>query len=201
MHGTPSAANTHRWNHKDASERYHCVAVGSWGVKGIYMVKWHVARRGKSRSMGCARHQLRMHFLLNIPSASIDLLLLCSQDVPSAISTAVEAPGLEEPDPLQEAVDPKLLVSSRSKGPPRRHHHLTHMPSGGRVDVQHIVCAWCEHADSVDTHTLCAETLCVSTASTGDGAGRRQESSFCFADCQVVPTPLNPTGIYTFWKN
>jgi hypothetical protein len=72
----------------------------------------------KIRSMGCAQHQAQMHFLLNTPSASIDLLLLCSQDVPSAISTAVEAPGLEEPDPLQQAVDPKLLVSSRSKGPP-----------------------------------------------------------------------------------
>jgi hypothetical protein len=54
----------------------------------------------ESRSMERARHQARMHFLLNPPSASIDLLLLCSKDVPGAISTAVEAPGLEVPDPL-----------------------------------------------------------------------------------------------------
>ncbi len=97
------------------------------------------------------------------------LLLLCSQDVPSAISTAVAAPGLVKIDPLQE-VDPKLLVSSRGKGPPRRCHHLTHKPAGLRVNVHHILCAWCEHADSVDTHTLCGETFCVSTASTDDGA-------------------------------
>jgi hypothetical protein len=54
-----------------------------------------------------------MHFLLNPPSASIDLLLLCSQDIPVAICTAVEAPGLAEPDPLQQEMDPKLLVSAR----------------------------------------------------------------------------------------
>jgi hypothetical protein len=30
-------------------------------------------------------------------------------------------------------------------------------------------------ADSADLLTLCAETLCVSTNSTGDGEGRRQE--------------------------
>ncbi len=52
----------------------------------------------KIRRMGRARHQAQMHFLLNPPFESIDLLLLCSQDVPIAISTAVEAPGLEEPD-------------------------------------------------------------------------------------------------------
>jgi hypothetical protein len=31
------------------------------------------------------------------------------------MSTAVEAPGLEDPDPLQKEVDPKLLVSSGSR--------------------------------------------------------------------------------------
>ncbi len=67
-------------------------------------------------------------------------------------------PGLEEPDPLQQEVDPKLLVSSRCEGPPRRRHNPTRMLAGGRVDVHHILCAWCEHAESLDTHTLCAET-------------------------------------------
>jgi hypothetical protein len=63
---------------------------------------------GRQRCMRRARHQPRMNFLSNPPSASIDLLLLCSQDVPShgAISTAM-------PDSLQQEVDPKLLVSSR----------------------------------------------------------------------------------------
>ncbi len=35
-----------------------------------------------------AWNQQRLHFLINTPSASIDWLLLCSQDYPSAISTA-----------------------------------------------------------------------------------------------------------------
>ncbi len=90
--------------------------------------------------MGCEQHQARMHILLNPPSASIELLLLCSQDVPSAISTAVEAPGLEKPDRLQQEVDPraKVLVSSRGKGPARLRYHPTHMPAGGGVDVHHF---------------------------------------------------------------
>ncbi len=94
----------------------------------------------KSCSMGCARHQARMNILLNPPSASIELLVLCSQDVPVAISTAVEAPVLEKPDPLQQEVDPraKVLVSSRGKGSARLRHHPTHMPAGGRVDVHHF---------------------------------------------------------------
>jgi hypothetical protein len=104
-------------------------------------------------------------------------MLVCSQDAPNAFSTAVEAPGLEEPDPLQQEVDPKRLVSSKSRGPPRYRHSPTHMAAGGSVNVHHIACAWCELADCVDTLTHCAETLCVSTASTGDGEGRRQESS------------------------
>ncbi len=105
-------------------------------------------------------------------------LICCwfAHDIPSAISAAVAAPGHAELDPLQQEVDPKLLLSSRGKGPARRRHHPTHMTAGGRVNMHHILCAWCEHADSVDTHTLCAETLCVSTASTGDGASWRQES-------------------------
>ena len=43
-------------------------------------------------------------------------------------------------------------------------------------------------APSFGTLTLCAETLCVSTASTGDGERRRQESSSSFAVCQPLST-------------
>jgi hypothetical protein len=104
----------------------------------------------------------------------------CTQD-PSAISTAVVAPGRKEPDrketdPLQQEVDPKRLVSSRSKGPPRHCHVPTHLPSGGQVYLHHVTCAWRELPDWLDTHTLCAETLCVSTAATGDGENIRQAS-------------------------
>ncbi len=84
----------------------------------------------------------------------------------------------------EQEVDPKLLLSSRDKGPPWCRNHPTHKPPGGRVNVHHILCAWCEHADSENTYTLCAEALCVSTASSGDGARRRQESLFCFPHYQ-----------------
>ncbi len=79
---------------------------------------------------------------------------MCLQDAPSAIYTAVKAPALEEPDPLQQEVDPKRLVSSRSRGPPRYQHNPTHMPAGGRVNVHHVACAWCELAACVDTHSV-----------------------------------------------
>jgi hypothetical protein len=39
----------------------------------------------KSRSMGRVRHQARMHFLFNPQSASIDWLLLFSQEVPLSL--------------------------------------------------------------------------------------------------------------------
>jgi hypothetical protein len=45
-------------------------------------------------------------------------------------------------DPLQQDVDPKLLVPSRAKGPGARHGRKipTHMPAKGRVNVHHIFC-------------------------------------------------------------
>ncbi len=68
----------------------------------------------------------------------------------------------------------------------------------GRLSTFHIdiyiscaAIAWQKmDADSADTLTLCAGTLCVSTTvtSTGDGEGRRQESSFSFAVCQTLST-------------
>jgi hypothetical protein len=150
----------------------------------------------RSRSMGRARHQARMNFLLNPPSASIDWLLLCSQDVPSAISTALEAPGLKEPDPLQQEVDPKLRDARVLLDVVTIWRTCLLEKASGRVDVDNILCAWCELAESqaVDTQTLCAETLCVSTASTGDGAARKQKSSFCFADCQPLSTANSAQG-------
>ncbi len=116
----------------------------------------------KSRSM--RRSSGALAFLVNHSICFIELFLLYSQEDPSAISTAVDAPGHKEPDhkepdPLQQEVDPKRLVSSRSKGPPRHRHISTHLPSGGRVYVPHIACACRERADRVDTLTLCAESL------------------------------------------
>jgi hypothetical protein len=97
--------------------------------------------------------------------------LICSccahRTIPVLSLLLFEAPGLEKPDPLQQEVDPKRLISSRSRNPARHHHNPTHMPAGGRVNVHHIACALCELADCVETLTLCAETHCVSSASTG----------------------------------
>ncbi len=90
-------------------------------------------------------------------------MIACISPEPGEIHE-VASPGHAALDPLQE-VDPKLLFSSRGKGLPRCRKNPTHMPLGGRVNVHH---AWCEHADSVSAHTLCAETLRVSTASAGD---------------------------------
>ncbi len=83
-----------------------------------------------------------------------------------------------------------VIVSSGCKGTARHLHNSTHMRAGVSIDVHHILCAWCGLAESVDTHTLCAETLCV----TGDGAARRQESTFCFADCQPLSTADSVQG-------
>ncbi len=46
----------------------------------------------------------------------------------------------------------------------------------------------------VHTYTLCAETLCVSTASTSAGTGWRQESSFCFRHCRHLQAASHSRG-------
>jgi hypothetical protein len=74
-------------------------------------------------------------------------------------------------------------------------HAPIHLPPGGRVNVHHILCAWCEHADSVGAHTRCAEALCIATASAGVGASRRQESLFCSsASASASGTDRNLAG-------
>ncbi len=85
---------------------------------------------------------------------------LNAQVDPSAISTEVVVPAGTEPDgketdPLQKDVDPKLLVSSKSRGPPPRHHHVpTLLPTRGKVFLHHASCAWRELHDSLDSLTL-----------------------------------------------
>ena len=58
----------------------------------------------------------------------------------------------------------------------------------GEVFLHHASRAWRELPDWLDTLTLSAETLCVSTASTGDGEGWRQTSSFSFAVYDLLNT-------------
>ncbi len=71
---------------------------------------------------------------------------------------AFVVPGRTEPegketDPLQQDEDPKLLVSSKSRGPPRTRHVPTHLPPRGRVFLNHASCAWRELPDWLDTLT------------------------------------------------
>ncbi len=84
---------------------------------------------------------------------------LYAQVDPSAISTAVVVPAGTEPDgketdPLQKHVDPKLLVSSKSRGPPRHHYVPTLLPTRGKVFLHHASCAWRDLPDWLDTLTL-----------------------------------------------
>jgi hypothetical protein len=114
------------------------------------------------------------------------VFFLYVQEEPSAISTAVDVlahteAGGKKADRLQLDVDPKLLVSSKSRGPAPHRHIPTHVPQKRKVCLYHASCAWRELPDFFDTLTLSAETLCVSTASTGDGEGWRKTSSVCFA--------------------
>ena len=114
------------------------------------------------------------------------VFFLFVQEDPSAISTAVDvlAPteaGGKQADRLQLDVDPKLLVSSKSKGPAPHRHIPSHVSHKRKVCLHHASCAWRELPDYFDTLTLSAQTLCVSTASTGDGEGWRKTSSVCFA--------------------
>ncbi len=79
-------------------------------------------------------------------------LFLYTQVDPSAISTEVVVPAGTEPDgkdtdPLQKDVDPELLVSSKSRGPPRHHHVPTHLATRGKVFLHHASCVWRELPD------------------------------------------------------
>jgi hypothetical protein len=108
------------------------------------------------------------------------------QEDPSAISTAVDVlahteAGGKKADRLQLDVDPKLLVSSKSRGPAPQRHIPTHAPPKRKVCLHHASYTWRELPDYLHTLTLSTESLCVSTASTGDGEGWRKTSSVCFA--------------------
>ncbi len=101
------------------------------------------------------------------------------QEEPSDVSTVVdvlahtEAYG-KKADRLQLDVDPKLLVSSKSRGPAAQRHIPTHAPPKRKVCLHHASYTGPELPDYLHTLTLSAETLCVSTASTGDGEGWRK---------------------------
>jgi hypothetical protein len=117
------------------------------------------------------------------------LFLVCSQDVSSTISAVVSPPDHTALDPLHQDVDPKLLVSSRGKGSPRRRKHLAHMPPGGSVNVHHILFALCEHADSESTYTLCRNPLRLNCFL---WRWRKQEAR------ELVLLPSLPTHLYCF---
>ena len=92
-------------------------------------------------------------------NASFESFFLYVQEDPSAISTDVDVPARTEPDgketdPLQLDVDPKLLVSSKSRGPPPHRHFPTHVPQKRKVFLHHASCAWRELPDWLDTLTL-----------------------------------------------
>ena len=114
------------------------------------------------------------------------------QEEPSAVSAAVdilaqtEQSGKKKADRLQLPVDPKLLLSSNSKGPALHRHNPTHAPQKRKVCLHHAAFTGRQLPDCLHTLTLSTESLCVSTASTGHAEGWRKTSSVCFA---VLCTP------------
>ncbi len=113
------------------------------------------------------------------------------QEDPSAVSTEVDVvphteAGGKKADRLQRDVDHKLLVSSKSRGPGPQRHIPTHAPPKQKVCLHHASYTCRALPDYLHTLTLSGETLCVSTASTGDGEGWRKTSSVCFA---ILCTP------------
>ena len=84
---------------------------------------------------------------------------------------------------LQRAVDPQLLVSSKSKGPPLRRHFPTQkQPKAMKVCLHDAACAWREVPDLFDSLSHSTARRFVSTASTGEGGeGWRKTSSVDFA--------------------
>ena len=131
---------------------------------------------------------------LSFPAnASFDDFFLNVHEEPSDVSTAVdviahtEADG-KKADRLQLDVDPKLLVSSKSRGPAPQRHIPTHAPQKRKVGLHHASFTGRELPDCLHTLTLSTESFCVSTASTGDGEGWRQTSSFSVAVYDLLYT-------------
>jgi hypothetical protein len=97
--------------------------------------------------------------------------------------------GGKKADRLRLDVDPKLLVASKSKGPPLHRQFPTHeQPKERKVCLHDAACAWrhSEVPDFFDSLTHSTESRFVSTASTGGGEGCRKTSSVYFA---VLCTP------------
>jgi len=84
---------------------------------------------------------------------------------------------------LQRAVDPLLLVSSKSKGPPRHRQFPTQkQPKAMKVCLHDAACAWREVPDLLDSLSHSTARCFVSTASTGEGGeGWSKTSSVDFA--------------------
>ena len=91
--------------------------------------------------------------------------------------------GDKTTDHLQRDVDPQLLVSSKSKGPPPRRHFPTQkQPKAMKVCLHDAACAWREVPDLFDSLSHSTARRFVSTASTGEGGeGWRKTSSVDFA--------------------
>jgi hypothetical protein len=98
---------------------------------------------------------------------------------------ATSKEGGKKADRLQVAVDPKLLVTSKSKGPPLRRQFPTQKQSKpNKVCLHDAACAWREVPDFFDSLSHSTESRFVSTASTGGGEGGegwRKTSSVYFA--------------------
>jgi hypothetical protein len=91
--------------------------------------------------------------------------------------------GDKKADHLQRDVDPQLLVSSKSKGPPlRRHFPALKQPKAMKVCLHDAACAWREVPDLFDSLSHSTARRFVSTASTGEGGeGWSKTSSVDFA--------------------
>ena len=91
--------------------------------------------------------------------------------------------GDKTTDHLQRDVDPQLLVSSKSKGPPRHRQFPTQkQPKAMKVCLHDTACAWGEVPDLFDSLSHATARRFVSTASTGEGGeGWSKTSSVDFA--------------------
>ena len=106
------------------------------------------------------------------------------QEEPSAVSAAVdilaqtEQNGKKKADRLQLPVDPKLLLSSNSKGPAVHRHHPTHAPQKRKVCLHHASFTGRELPDCLHTLTLSTERFRVSTLplETVKAGGKRARS-------------------------
>jgi len=91
--------------------------------------------------------------------------------------------GGKKADLLQVAEDPKLLVTSKSKGPPLHRQFPTQkLLKMRKVFMHDAACAWREVPDLFDSLSHATARRFVSTASTGEGGeGWSKTSSVDFA--------------------